>query len=143
MSYYYDCAIEAAYMAKNFGFLFYKKDVPTFAGGITWVNNYPAAPYKNSTEALEGELHLKKENNKYCVHPDSVKLLEPQEGDIGINEIGATGTYQKYYENLGDNKSFPRIIVPAGFCSCRRIPIGACKIIQRNNKPFIMPKVEI
>lgn len=69
MKYYYDCPIEAAYMAKNFGMQFRstRNQVLYFDGGSDFRSEKDCGIYG-------GEY--------YFLAPESLALLEPREGDI-------------------------------------------------------------
>ena len=100
---FYDCPLQAAYMAKHFGML-----IKHPCGGI----------YTLSALLCE-ETDERIEKPKKYIHPDSMKLLEPQVGDL-ILEDG-----KPYYvlQQIGDN-----------FISSQ--------IIQRGGLPFHWPKFE-
>ena len=68
--YYYDCSIEAAYMAKNFGVKFRS------AGGAALVYCWGCrfAPESMPCAVFEGEY--------YYITPESLALLDPKKGDL-------------------------------------------------------------
>lgn len=103
--YYYDDPISAAYMAKNFDFQIMGSPHHIFEHWKDIAANYATG-------------------GKYYLHPDSVKLLEPQEDDLcDFEEVACCDcgtTIWEFGKHSGKVK----------------------QIIERNNKPFIMPKEE-
>lgn len=111
---YYTCPIEAAYMAKNFGVKIMVNDT-------------------EGTEMLCVISSLSRD--KYYIHPDSLSVFEPQEGDL----VYCMGSYQIMPADIDDfGVKYDRRIIIQNVTS----PIATGKIIQRNNKPFIMPQSE-
>ena len=114
---YYKCPIEAAYMARNFGvnFLFdpEPKDNAVF---LYWNRN-----------ALVNTLQI----NRFYIHPDSLSIFEPQVNDMNNEGYFFTGN-SEYCDGVWYKKQYNESTM---FSSSKNI-------IQRNNKPFIVPEVE-
>ncbi len=77
--YYYDCPIKAALMAKTFEMVFTDKEghaleIFNDADPATWF-------YVSSKETG----YMRPQSHEYYIHPDSLHLLEPQEGDYGLD----------------------------------------------------------
>ena len=125
---YYDCPIEAAYMAKNFGvkFVLNKDNNPNN------FNDYQNAVQRATNELLSKShnLPIEKSYLYFYIHPDSLYIFEPIEGDLIVllnNGVGAI-------EFFGKNTNIKYI---------KELMLRGGKIIQRNNKPFITPKNEV
>ena len=115
---YYDNAIDALYMSERFGVEFYRE-------------------YKDESAAYYDKQDLIDEigtiDIKLYVIPESMSIFEPKEGDF-ITQDGDSFCHKV----IGFGKSKQPI------CSQTKIEYEPYwdKIIQRNNKPFIMPKQE-
>lgn len=115
--YYYDCQESAAYMRKYFNMDYYQ---------IISGEQIPAGV-------------LTEELGQFYLDADSVKLLEPQTGDL------YTDTHPKAGEIISD--AWADINLYPGMLNLSRAKTravsGNLRIISRNNKPFLMPKEEI
>ncbi len=80
MRYYYTDLLKAVWMCDAFGFRFEIEDLPYFFPQIyVDIIDYGTA-YKVS---LSGRTRVA----KYYIHPDSIPLLQPQEGDRNIDGL--------------------------------------------------------
>jgi len=95
MRYYYEDPLEAAYMAKHYGM---KLD-----------------------PEIEVYIYRDEENFKYYIHPDSLPLLEPMDGDLVTDAV---------ISQIAMLKEMRKADLPVG------------KIIQRAGKAFHWPKKE-
>lgn len=120
MKLYYDCPIEAAYMAKNFGAKL-RLELIDAETGIIDLQQFPITSWHTLT-SLFGTTGL---SPYFYIHPDSLHIFKPQEGDF------CTWEKNKYIDT---------------FTWCELADYAAInseiKIIQRDNKPFITPKQE-
>lgn len=116
--YYYTNPLHAALMAEQYGMKFFKADI------FKWREK------KMSTRALDEAIN----EGRFYIHPDSYPLLEPQVGDIIL-----------------DDESEPRVIAQIrndkvlwhedeGWGWCYK---SNAEIIQRDGLPFISPIVGI
>lgn len=120
MNYYYTDPLEAAYMAKYHGMeIVYKyigvkgealKGANISVGGLS--HDLIMSNYKSYQEP----------DGKFYIHPDSLKILEPQEGDL-VEWLDS-------YRNITREE----IIVLAFDIEQKKV-----RIIQRNGRPFFMP----
>lgn len=129
---YYDDPLAAAYMAREFGVrLGYPQDNKDY-------------PFVEICDTRYEYLMLSDAKGKYYIHPDSLAVFEPKEGDLVWNqyrgEVGYIQQINMYPENpcvaLSDNleprKDDHKIW---SYGSIHRI-------IQRDNKQFFMAKRE-
>ncbi len=112
MRYFYSDALEATYMAQYFQVGFER------GFESIYLVDSPPGRFKDISKELVGKLYI---------HPDSLKILEPQEGDLGldINKMPvsySSGSWISY--NYGDDG------------------VKGIKIIQRNGKLFFWPESE-
>lgn len=114
--YYYDCPIKAAYMAKYFNV--------TFAGSDGLERTYLGM----ADEIIPS--HLPEIATPIYIHPDSLHILEPQEGDIYVDYWSDRSP--EYYTPLKEKPD--NSLEPPNW-------VGY-KIIQRNGKPFMWPESE-
>ena len=77
MKYYYDCPIEAAYMAKNFGVKL-RLELIDAETGIIDLQQFPISSWHTLT-SLFGTTGL---SPYFYITPDSLHIFEPQVGDI-------------------------------------------------------------
>lgn len=147
LKYYYDCPIEAAYMAKNFG-LRITAELPLRYNKLEVLKRiYNISFGGDEMELSYSEVIDKSDGSKFYLHLSSVKLLEPQESDVIISY---------------DNRAFAQDVYAGGKEACARAQAHERdaiyemwfarfeeilkrpnhEIVQRNNKPFIMPKTE-
>lgn len=98
--YFYTNPLAAAWMAKHFGMRFF-------------CDKFEPFEYEGTDDILQDM----GEDDKACIHPDSLHLLEPMVGDLVFN--GGRGYYIKQ-----------------GTCLLRH------KVIQRDGKPFFWPESE-
>ena len=141
--YYYDCPIEAAYMADKFSV--------NFCYDYTEEKNvkFPIyCNYSQETDDLDGGfiettyLHDNIPVSKFHIHPDSEQVFEPQVGDVihlnhqGFIVVQGSDGYperkEDFFEGYGTHPLFRFDIVRGGE---ERI-----EILKRNGKPFIWPK---
>lgn len=144
--YYYDCPINAMYMADKFGIFF------DIEGRKT---NYVAlfAHEIISEDKMNGRV------DKYYIHPDSVSLFKPQMGDLieisetylgDITESTVCSCY--YVANVKSKEMILNIVMIDGTINTNdpinrhldmhnfnRDTSKKMKIIQRGCLPFIMP----
>lgn len=123
--YYYTDPLAAAWMARHFG-MRYESPVRT-SSNPQWDN---AMFYVNRN----GNWH----NVEYYIHPDSLHLLEPKEGDL----LECNNTNKLLYGIcLAFDKLAESVCVESdsGHWS---IGDSRVKIIQRNNIPFMWPEKE-
>jgi hypothetical protein len=117
---YYDCPIEAAYMAKYHGVKFDAEIPISFDEGyINYVQNNTYTTLSYYQEHVQDELYIA---------PESMEIFEPKVGDF-------------IYKGWDDCKGNPHWITPQTIEDdlSTQLPV---KIVERNNKPFIMPKEE-
>jgi len=150
MTKYYDCPLEAAYMAKNFGVelmasineeiykgkkRWFRPDIKPVAGFVHYYRYERGQDYYDILSDFRGgrEQFGYTKPERFTVHPDSLHIFEPQVGDIVDFRWGSP-------EKL--NASDPYGGRPASHASGDGVTtVGKDdKIIQRNNLPFIMPK---
>jgi hypothetical protein len=141
---YYDCPIEAAYMAMNFGVKLYcmhtdeqmsEYDLTEAQRNFDWFH----ACFCEGSEEIEmisdAIKYMENISDKIYIHPDSLSIFEAMEGDL----------YQIKC-SIGDYKDNPLVeyhIYNAGlFAGKVLLGFRDFKIIQRDNKPFLMPEVE-
>lgn len=114
---YYTCRIEAAYMAEKFGVKFDFEN--------SWQGVKPPK--------LINELYKNyPEHYKPAVSTASLSIFEPQQGDIGINELNTPGEYRT---DLCANEN--------AFFTDEGLSLGSdLEIICRNRIRFFAPKKE-
>lgn len=109
--YYYDCAIEAAYMTKNFGFTFVSEGY-----GNELI-------YRGSSEfGIQGVKNGIYAGDKHYLAPESLPLLEPKLGDAveidrWINErdrnhLVRDAPYAPTFANIMENGSYLSVSQP-------------------------------
>ena len=125
MSKYYDDALQAAYMCKEFG-IKYENNAGYIKKGepfsiIKFLGLYPE----------QGGFGLQIARDircRYYIHEDSLPIFEPMVGDIttqdGLKEVGA----------IVDG-----VVYDANYDGCIIYKFDAWKIIQRDNKAFFTP----
>lgn len=133
--FYYDCPIEAAYMAKNFDIKFeiIAKDKDT--GELM---HHPIEGVDNLTTAFK---HV-----RVTICPDSIKLLAPKKGDILLWKyiIGNDDSLVISQPGYWDEASFkPSLFDESDFLILSDNRIKNITILARGDKSFIMPKEEI
>lgn len=109
MRYFYTDPLAANWMMKHFGM----RMQHLASDGVK---------YQDVTWPDEWFVHW---HSKMYIHPDSLHILEPQNGDIGINSINSPGEFE--IDGFRDRES---------------IDVGECKIILRNNISFMWPESE-
>lgn len=141
--YYYDDAIEAAYMIEHFAFGILTEH--RYYAAMSELNPdlnkdfYYLTPLGAIHEAAS-QIESGRTDCKYYFHPDSVKLLEPQENDlVDLGDHGFAIVVTRDGNNI-DCALFDASsgLLKTGYWHRRWHPI-----IQRNNKAFIMPKSEV
>lgn len=112
---FYICIHEVRYMTKNFNTKYQMKIKEDYFVDINDVFSHEFP------------------NEKYFIHPDSLSIFESQDGDIGkakregeVFPYIMTRLHHKWWCAVGAYRGDQKDI----------------KIIQRNNKPFIMPQSE-
>lgn len=131
--YYYDCPIEAAYMAKNF-------DVEFLVDGkaVVYDDNSTSPSgkrlrfwYCDENGDIDEACYVEDEEKIY-IHPESLPIFEPMEKDIAMfkgefdnlyGEVRFSGTWARLKDMICGEHHYSRTI-------------------ERNNKPFITPKQE-
>lgn len=135
---YYDDPLAAAYMAREFGVEFLQDEL---------VDEVSCASPKLFTSAshFDDKFHFHindKKGRKYYIHPDSYHIFEPQGNDVGFD----TCDNETYLCNVGIEMNWPGYENAVLTCNDGgdfwKIHDNF-KIIQRNNKPFFMPKEEV
>lgn len=109
---YYNCVIEAAYMAKNFGVKF-----QSLQGNLNKCFDFDIDDCEKILNYC-GDPHL-------SVHPDSLHIFEPKLGDFIETEMLNGGGGDMYHYH------FPDTQLKAD---------KSVKVILRNGKPFIYPQ---
>jgi len=138
--YYYTDALEAAYMAKHHGVkLQVDKMKACIASGEPpyYPDDFLPLDVCNALVDCIRKLHWEREEQRFYIHPDSVHLLEPQEGDLlayqhdDIEDVCWVGLHSQTYE----------LVVQIDSLSWMSpIELHQTKVIQRNNKPFFWPE---
>lgn len=101
---YYDDALIAAYMQREFGV---QLRAISKSGAVCGVISFDA-------------VSLKPDGYTYHIHPDSLAIFEPKDGDVvSYDEGDDWGIYNKY--------------------STKQWDLYGKDIIQRNGKPFFQP----
>lgn len=124
--YYYTCPLQAAYMAKEFGMIFFTPEDEEYNEEIYADGNVECAFEFDGVERL-------------YIHPDSVHMLEPKTGDVITSLVTEYGYVvpsriaEIQNGNLYSKSCDGRKWIPYG---------GKSRIIQRNAKPFFWPEVE-
>lgn len=107
--YFYTCPLMASYMAKHFGMIFQQFNL---RGDKTTICEFVCVSISDT--------------GVFYIHPDSVKLLEPQEGDLFLadhHQCSDCGTEMFFYtDDYGKD--------------------AVKKIIQRNGIAFMWPNQE-
>jgi len=125
---YYTCPIEAAYMTRYFEVKFISAYDEYLVCGIS---DGSAIWYLKG-----GDVPIPYIQDEFFIHPDSLFIFEPREDDIIINQgyiCQAHGDYE--YNDLVVVRSLSVVRHANPFDTQNRI-------IQRNNRPFLMPKTE-
>lgn len=122
--YFYTDPLAAAWMAKHFGMRFGIFERGKFNWEPIYYGGY-WGPIK------EGDSFFSENVEKFYIHPDSVKLLEPQVLDVAQET------------NKDDRKRVVQIASPVQASQISdEIKMGLGKIIQRNSITFMWPEVE-
>lgn len=130
---YFDCPIEATYTQKTFGVnLLYKE------------GDDDVVPYRETLQQVTLIAHdLASEDEKdyihYIVHPDSLHIFEPQELDVVECERDVSGTRGHHLEMI---TLYDSMLIENRKINDTRYQWKVMQIIQRDNKPFFMPKRE-
>lgn len=123
MKYFYTDPLAAAWMAKHFGVRFCDKD----NGEIFILMDKDMRFCYRWKDHWGTDRSLIFLEDKFYIHPDSAKLLEPQEGDLIEYKDGQL-TW------VPANGNFPFF--------ARKSFSGDLKVIQRNGIAFMWPEVE-
>lgn len=125
MKYFYTDTLAAAWMMKHHGFLLQDKETSDEVYDMTY------------DLMIEGD-DFGKPLAKYYIHPDSVHLLEPQEGDISYMPINLPNIKPAIFiwnkETIEAFKELSKINGITNLC------IG--RIIMRNGLPFMWPETD-
>lgn len=120
---YYTDPLAAAWMAKHFGMRF----SGAFADGFFEIEA------RKSPLCSMGEWFPKGDDFEYYglyyIHPDSLHLLEPKEGDVVEVASNPSGYFSSYSSGMFDNQPYSE-------------RDEFFKIIQRNGLPFMWPEQE-
>lgn len=155
---YYTDALKAAWMSSEFGVRYIKS--PELPEWGRYHSNYSI----ETTISIQLECGKQSDSSvlyktkafpdypfsgRYFIHPDSLSIFEPMEGDIvqidnffgsidsgcrkisGIRQVdanGGTGPFYDYYDNTRESDWF--------------MPDDPIRIIQRNGKAFFAPETE-
>lgn len=125
---YYDDQLQAAYMCREFGanYMGFNKDfsqLTELRGDIFIESTF----YSDGTT----ENYIQEEDTKYYVHPESLDIFKPVNGDVGYSRKGTLYEY-----NYGWSTQCGK---EPEFLQEKNTDI---KIIQRNGKLFFTPKEE-
>lgn len=120
MKMYYTDPLRAALMAREFGvkFNFEEMRQDYESGGLK------AKRSLKKIKSWKTIIEIGKHCDKFYIHPDSLALFEPREGDMIIE-----------YDDNEIRQCFLRL-------NSEQTPAAPYKIIQRDNKAFFMPEVE-
>lgn len=137
--YYYTDPLKAAWMAREFGMkliCYYEPEDE----GLEYAGDEESYPFEHAAIHAEmwGDVITEKCRRQY-IHPDSLKILEPQVGDLILFEWGAlTYVTPAWVHEFKDGEC--RVVCgpqgPDDIC----LPIEECEIIQRNGKAFFWPE---
>jgi len=124
---YYTDPLAAAYMAREFGVKFANNNSDSPAR-MDIITTFSSMDNHVSTivDCCGIEVDLS-DNEEIYIHPDSLHIFEPMDGDIGLD----THRIANHFED-GDWTQL-------GY---RGLPNHPVKIIRRNNKPFHWPEEE-
>jgi hypothetical protein len=141
--YYYDCPLIAAYMAKYFDMNFIKEGIIDEVSHVA----YQIIPFEDfGTGGVSLQCNTGKIKRKFIIHPESVHLLEPQDGDLILFEGDCpegSDIYPMYWNKdykIGEfDGMWGRITYQDSdnFVGC------FFEITRRNCMPFLMPKKEV
>ena len=130
MKYYYTDVLAAAWMAKHFGMKL-QKGVFGYGEGVT--------TYLTLLDAAGNEAW----KYRYYIHPDSLPLLEPKEGDVVICRWGKDAAYALCgrVRNVFEGEVV-RVVSSDEDPDYSGLEFNydATEIIQRNGKAFFMPE---
>lgn len=126
MRYYYKDALAAAWMAKHFGMKFGLENCGKIEWNCIGTLDSPWTPLEDWKDIIDPI----SAHEKLYIHPDSLHLLEPQDGDYAENRAGNLCSLGGGAEiEVGEEREVRR----------RK---NGYKIIQRNGVPFHWPEVE-
>jgi hypothetical protein len=126
---YYDNAIDALYMAEKFG-------VKIEGNYTSYGRQYKLRGVKKQITSYHLAGMFRLTDGKLYIALESIDIFEPKEGDV----IAWKGDYAEVYR-VRDEHSETWHIVKSDVSGY--LKYQDCKIIQRNNVPFIMPKSEV
>ena len=118
MKLYYTDPLASAYMAREFGVEFLKDGLCDEETQCYWKIHVNTKFYNNAVQLML----LDKHKIRFIIHPDSLHIFEPMNGDLVVNY---TVDENLYYE-----------------WDSRSIFEDGEEIIQRNGKAFFMPESE-
>ena len=124
--YYYDCAIEAAYMAKNFGM-------------VLTDSNGESLMYHGDVDFSPSNISLQSTLYRGSIHhiaPDSLPLLKPKCGDV----VQLKDNYVGRVDDYGDVETAGDRVIGNVDIKCPDMNSYRWGITQRDGKPFIWPK---
>lgn len=135
MRYFYTDSLQAAWMESRFGVKFENAELSIIGNSMAYyfVNPRDGSRFKG----------------RFYIHPDSLKLLEPQEGDIGIEMVKSArgeetlecGIFQ-LNEHYNESSRWLTFQKPNEHDHNDTLS-GKEKVIFRNGKPFFWPEIEI
>ena len=122
---YYDDPLQAAWMAREFGAILFSPEDKE-------------KDYEEEFYSWESILELWEFDNLDCVyiHPDSPSIFEPELDDL-VEWHGLM-----FGLVIGENKDDEVIGIQHGESDVYTVSKEECRIIQRDNKAFFMPKTE-
>lgn len=138
---YYDCPVKALYMMKEFG-------VKCFTSCNKNIHKADDILYNYFDELHhdEKEVYHVQNNIKIYIHPDSLDIFEPRDGDFIMNDIPTKRNYTQGIPDIivFDNKyhtykvegNDPYVVTGGGTW------LELLQILTRSNKQFFMPEIE-
>lgn len=147
---YYTCPLQAAYMAKHYKVKLYavhsdeqmcEYDLTEEQRNFNWFDACSCegtAEIEMISEAVE---YIENISGKIYIDNASMPIFEPQAGDIITGNEGPAMVHleKTYYSPGSKEANITQVLISSATYLCET---GEIKIIQRDNKPFIMPQVE-
>jgi hypothetical protein len=130
--YFYADVVKVLFMAKHFGMTFEYSAVSDEHPDVVTVSY--TIPTKVTVRKFKNNADLNRQERIY-IHPESLPLLEPREGDIGLDAEGDPHIYLK------ERKQPPRWHLYTTYDHRAYAP-SAIQIIQRDGKAFFWPEKE-
>lgn len=136
---YYSNPIHAAYMAQEFGVMFRVRESQNVKRGVPAKHSTVKRWVDVSNPFSVASDHYK--NKRLWVHPDGLDIFEPREGDMVRVPVIDSETKEFLHHDVGMCGGSGDIVKEWGDdIGWSILDIDA--IIQRDNKPFIMPEIE-